>query len=260
VAQKKTGLESVVYKEFSNFSFYNKKDDLSITKYEDGTYLVDYSSMKKRKANESTQRYINCTIDLNPEEKNATWTYIWVDDEYRGKGWGKEIVKKGEDMFKKMGMETSYVSNNINTGFWTRMGYPSNIKVLSKNAKTKSVYYQAYRLINSLGLKNKKANLTVNNYEEKVFNLGYFYEGSGQSRRNLSFDIKINLRERTAVWNGFYSVRNGKKLVNKCESMLKSLGIKKVYVDTYCTEDNEPWKKTGYSKDEEYRWAKTLQE
>lgn len=158
-----------------------------------------------------------------------------------------------------MGIETTYVNNNINPGFWTRMGYPVNIKMLKKKPKAKNMYYHAYQLIEDLGLKNETANLVVNNYDENVFDISYSHDAGKYTGKGLSFDMRIDLKEKTAVWRDVQAKKNEHKLIEKCEDLLRKLGVKEIQVDTYyySGEDNT-WENANYIRDEDDRWYKKL--
>lgn len=258
MAQKKEDLELLIDKEFSKFSFYNKKDELSITKQENDTYFIDYYAINK-KPHEDDNAYINCTIELNTKEKYAIWNYIWIEEEHRGKGWGGKIIKNLEKTFKKIGIEITYVNNNINPGFWTRMGYPVNIKLLKKKPKAQNMYHHAYQLIEDLGLKNETANLVVNNYNENIFDLSYSYDADKHKDKELGFDMRIDLKEKTAILRDVHAKKDEQKLLEKCEDLLRKLGVKEIQVDRYyySGEDNI-WENANYLRNEDNIWYKKL--
>lgn len=251
VAQKEEDLESLIKKEFSELSFYSPYDRLEVTKDENKNYAVTYNARKARTPEYGS--YFKCDINLDLKQKSATWLYLWLDEEYRGRGLGGEIVKKGETMFKKLNLSTAYIQSNMNPEFWTKMGYPACLKLMKKSEK-KSIYYHTYELLTALGIKNKKAKVEVTEGYEGVYGLSY---DCIERDYELNFEIRIDKKRKTATWTRM-GTNKPAKVISKSEKMLKSFGIKKVYVEAYYfDEEGRTWEKEGYKKYGDH-WYKKL--
>lgn len=255
MVQKKEGLESLIKKEFQKLSFYNSEyDTLEISKTGE-RYFVEYTAVKPEEKFSYNNQYFNCSIEISLEDKSATWNYIHLDEEYRKKGWGGELISTGESMFKKLGVQTAYVHNNINPGFWTRMGYPISLKILKKKTKNKNFYFHAHELISSIA-EGEEGNVLITEYD-RVLELSYDSRKKGSYLDETSIELKVDMPNKTAAWTRL-SAPAGKKsrIMGRCEEMLKNLGIKTVHVDTY---NPEPiWKRKGYTSCEDGDLCKAL--
>ena len=251
MAQKECDLDTLVKRELSKLSFYSKHDSIELTKDENENYLLEYYA-KKAKTPEY-KSYFKCSVDLNFKQKSATWIYVWLDEKYRGKGWGGELVKKGEDLFKKLDLSIAYVHSNMNPDFWTSVGYPTCLKQIKKSDE-KSVYHHTYGLLKEIGVKNKKAKVWITELDDNTFEINY---ECIEKNYDLNFEMKIDTKEKTATWVRM-DAEKPDKLISKSEKMLKSLGIKEARVNIYYFNEKESvWSEAGYKKDDN-GWYKVL--
>lgn len=251
MAQKECDLDTLVKKELSKLTFYSKYDLIELTKDENNNYLLEYYARKSRTP--EYKSYFKCSVDINFKQKAATWVYVWLDEKYRGKGWGGELVKKGEGLFKKLDLSIAYVHSNMNPDFWTSVGYPACLKPIKKTYE-KSIYYHTYDLLKSIGVKNKKAKSCVTELDEDTLEISY---DCIEKNYDLSFEIKIDMKEKTATWVRM-EAENPKKLIQKSEKLFKKLGVKTVNVNIYYFDEKERvWDDAGYKKDDN-GWYKRL--
>lgn len=251
MAQKECDLDTLVKKEISKLSFYSKHDTIELTKDENDNYLLEYYARKPKTP--EYKSYFKCSVDLNFKQKSATWVYVWLDEKYRGKGWGGELVKKGEDLFKKLDLSIAYVHSNMNPDFWTSVGYPTCLKPIKK-AEEKSLYHHTYDLLKDIGVKNKKAKVWITDLDEDTFEINY---ECIEKNYDLSFEIKIDMKEKTATWTRM-NAENPEKLIVKSEKIFKKLGITNVNENIYCHDEQErAWSEAGYKKDDN-GWYKEL--
>lgn len=251
MAQKEEDLESLVKKGFSKLDFYSKHDVFEVTKDENENCFIEYYAKKSKTPDYNS--YFKCSIELNFKQKSATWVYLWLDEKYRGKGWGGELVKKCEALFKKLDLSMAYVQSNINHEFWARMGYPTCLKPMKKSDE-KSFYQYSYELLKALGVKNKKASAVVTENDERTFELSY---NCVEDDDDLSFKISVDTKGRTATWTRM-EAKKPAKIISKTEEALKSFGIKEINVEIFYFDKEEyAWEKAGYKKNGD-SWYKLI--
>lgn len=200
MGKKPDSIENIIRREFSKISFYNKKkDELDVTKeYRNKNYSISYIAHTP-KFEEYDFSYFNCSIILYLPDRAAVWDNLWLDENKRGKGWGGELIKKGETLFKKLGLQTAYVWNSTNSSFWNHMGYPASLKVLRKKGK-KNIYQYVHDHITSMSFyKGEILDISKSGY--RVFNINYYSSPSEDDEFLINFNVKIDLQKRKANWD-----------------------------------------------------------
>lgn len=197
MGKKPDNIERIIRREFSKLSFYNeKKDEFEVTKeYRNKSYNISYSAHTPE-VEEYDFSYFNCSIALYLPDKAAVWDNLWLDETKRGNGWGGELIKRGEFLFKKLGMQTAYVWNSTNPSFWTHMGYPTSLKVLRKRGE-KNVYQHIHDTITSMSFYKGEV-LDVSKSGYRVFSVDYYHSPSEDYESSINFNVKIDLQKRKA--------------------------------------------------------------
>lgn len=113
----KQDIEKIIKEEFKKLGKRKGKKVSVTTDNVTDSYYVNYES-----------KYISVNIDLLLDKAQMNWSYVWVDENYRGKGLGRKIVDIGERIAERCGIREGYILSNSNQSFWDYMGYLGDCK------------------------------------------------------------------------------------------------------------------------------------
>ena len=172
MGKKSDNLEALVKEDFSKLSFYSQNDTLEVKPDCDNKsiYDLEYDAIHSCEDG-SNVYYFNCCITIDLIERNAVWKNVRLNDEYHGKGWGGELIRAGESLFKKLGIQTAYVDTNVNKPFWESRGYKASFKILDNKGK-KNFYQHVYETISSMSF-YKGEDITISHDNKKCFFASY---------------------------------------------------------------------------------------
>ncbi len=230
MGKKSDKLEYLIKEKFSKLSFYSQNDTLEIKPEEENknVYNVEYNAIKASESGYNPS-YFKCNMILNFEERAAVWKNVWLDDDCRGKGWGGELIRAGELLFKKLDMQTAYIDTNSNQPFWTSRGYKASLKVLNKEGK-KNFYQHVYETITSM-IFYKGEDVTINPNDRRKFEISY---SSGEwsyddpyYENYISIEMRIDFKKKKAVWGKIQAPHKSlKERIVKFDKLFHKLGIK----------------------------------